>query len=320
MQKELDKKIKQMNMLTTSNKQLEDERRNIERLINKSKDSKTILATQIQELKLENEMASSDVEKVQHRKEKTLVQHDCMKLEIKKLRDTVNIEADRVYGLENRKYQLEMSMEEREKEIQVHKDILVSEQKAAEEERHKVAVELQLRKNKVKNLRIKYEGLVQKSQSSSGEVEAVGEHSQAYYVIKAAQEKEELQRYGDELDGKIRKCEKEIKALANTLDHLKMRNKNYRDKFMQGAEGADLEKKQILEDQCRAASETLFKKRRELQKLQKDYDDDARRLMEVKTKQQQLGKQVEELGGYMDKADKELGEQYDKIERANKTF
>ena len=65
-----------------------------------------------------------------------------MKLEIKKLRDTVNVEADRVYGLENRKHQLELSMQEREKEIQVHKDILVSEQKAADEERHKVAVEL----------------------------------------------------------------------------------------------------------------------------------------------------------------------------------
>lgn len=137
-------------------------------------------------MKLENEMANGDVEKIQKKKEKVLVQHDCMKLEIKKLRDTVNVEADRVYGLENRKYQLEMSMEEREKEIQVHKDILVSEEKASEEERHKVAVELQLRKSRVKNLRIKYEGLVQKSQSSSGEVEAVGEHSQAYYVIKAA--------------------------------------------------------------------------------------------------------------------------------------
>ena len=87
-------------------------------------------------------MAGGDLDKVLKIKEKTLVQHDCMKLEIKKLRDTVNVEADRVYGLENRKYQLEMSMEERETEIQVHKDILVSELKAAEEERHKVAVEL----------------------------------------------------------------------------------------------------------------------------------------------------------------------------------
>lgn len=70
------------------------------------------------------------------------MQHDCKKLEIKKLRDTVNVEADRVYGLENRKNQLKMSMDEREKEIQVHKDILVSESKSAEEERHKVSVEL----------------------------------------------------------------------------------------------------------------------------------------------------------------------------------
>ena len=136
--------------------------------------------------------------------------------------------------------------------------------------------------------------MIQRNKSSSGETDAPGEHSQAYYVIKAAQEKEELQRYGDELDGKLRKCEKEIKALANTLDHLKMRNKNYRDKFMQGAEGADLEKKQILEDQCRAASETLFKKGRELQKLQKDYDDDARQLMEYQTKSQALKRQNEQ--------------------------
>jgi len=100
--------------------------------------------------------------------------------------------ADQVYSLENKKYQLEMSKEEREKEIKVHMDILHSEVKAAQEERHTVKVELQERKNKVKNLRIKYEGLVQKNQSSSGEVEAPGEHSQAYYVIKAAQEKEEL--------------------------------------------------------------------------------------------------------------------------------
>jgi len=231
-QEELSKHEENYRLLNTSNRKLNDELEYIKKTIATVASDKENLTTMYSELILENEMTQRDLDKVIKGKEKTLVDHDVMKLEIKKLRDIVNVEADRVYGLENRKSQLEMSMEEREKEIQVHKDILSSEFKAAEEERHKVAVELQFRKSKVKNLRIKYEGLVQKNSSSSGEVDAPGEHSQAYYVIKAAQEKEELQRYGDELDGKIRKSEKELKALINTLDHLKLRNKNYRDKFM----------------------------------------------------------------------------------------
>ena len=89
----------------------------MERQIRKVQDEKQNLEVQIQELELENEMSTADLEKIRKRKEGTLVQHDIMKLEIKNLRDNVNEEADRVFGLENRKYQLEMSMEEREKEI-----------------------------------------------------------------------------------------------------------------------------------------------------------------------------------------------------------
>jgi|TARA_B110001450_G_scaffold233726_1_gene237272 chromosome segregation ATPase len=91
-------------MLVISNRQLFDEKRNIEKVIEKVRAQRANLETQIQELRLENEMATNDLEAVQQEKEKTLVQHDCKKLEIKKLRDTVNVEADRVYGLENRKY------------------------------------------------------------------------------------------------------------------------------------------------------------------------------------------------------------------------
>ena len=243
-------KEKDYNMLSKSNKELQDELRNIDRKISKAAQEMATLESTIQELELENEMSVTDLEKIKKKKQDTMVQHDCNKLEIKKLREKVNSEADAVFGFENRKYQLEMSMEEREKEVSVHKDILVSELKSAEEERHKVAVELQERKNKVNNLKIKYEVLVQRNNSSSDDVENVGEHSQAYYVIKAAQEREELQRYGDELDGKIRKAHKELQALMNTLKHLQGRNQNYRDKFLKGAEGADLEKKQILEEQC----------------------------------------------------------------------
>ncbi len=85
----------------------------------------------------------------------------------------------------------------------------------------------------VKNLRIKYESLVQKSSATGGEVETKGEHSQAYYVIKASQEREELQRKGDDLNAKILKSEKELKALDNTHQHLKNRNSNFRDSYLQ---------------------------------------------------------------------------------------
>ena len=295
-------------MLTTSNKQLKDECRNIDRVIAKVKTEKGTLDSVIGELKLENEMARGDLEAVIKKKEKTLVQHDIMKLEIQGLREKVNTGADKVFGFENRKYQLEMSMEEREKEIQVHKDILISEHKAAEEERHKVKVELQQRFNKVKNLRIKYEGLVQRNQSSSGEVETQGEHSQAYYVIKAAQEKEELQRYGDELDGKVKKCEKEIKALLNTLDHLKVRNKNYRDKFMQGAEGADLERKQILEDQFRAASETLFRKRRDMGQLEQNFKTASLELVDIRGQRNEIEQDANEHNQVHQQMDAEANE------------
>ena len=108
---------KQLNMLTKQNQKLEDEIKLLLEKIKKVKKDRESLETNINELELENDMATNEVEAVKRNKEKVLVQHDCKKLEIKKLRDTVNLEADQVYGLENRKYQLEMSMEEREKEI-----------------------------------------------------------------------------------------------------------------------------------------------------------------------------------------------------------
>lgn len=108
---------KNFSSLVKSNKQLVDEIRMVERAYTKISDEMNHFTMQIQELELENEMSISDLEKIKKKKEETLVQHDIMKLEIKKLRETVNVEADNVFGLENMKYQLEMSMEEREKEI-----------------------------------------------------------------------------------------------------------------------------------------------------------------------------------------------------------
>ncbi len=242
-----------------------------------------------------------------------------MKLEIKKRAEIVAGAANKAIVEDNKKSQLEMSLEEREKEISVHKDILSAEQKAAEEERHKIAVELQDRVNKVKNLKIRYESLIEKNKIQFKEGEGdPGEHSQAYYVIKAAQEKEELQRYGDELDGKINKCQKELQALKNTLEHLKKRNRNVREKFTVGVGKADVEKKEVLEEQCRAASETLFKRRKELQRVQKECEDMMKRVMQIEGHKQNIDKQMKDYEYHNEKLNKELQEQQMKLERAMK--
>ena len=51
-------------------------------------------------------MTIQDLNKVTKRKEEVLVQHDIMKLEIKKIRESLSRATDHVYGLENKKNQL----------------------------------------------------------------------------------------------------------------------------------------------------------------------------------------------------------------------
>lgn len=48
------------------------------------------------------------------------------------------------------------------------------------------------------------------------------------FLFQHAQEKYELQQEGDELDARIRKTEKEIQAMENTLKLINATNENYK--------------------------------------------------------------------------------------------
>merc|ERR1711959_489757 len=168
------------------------------------------------------------------------------------------------------------------------------------------------------NLKMKYENVVNKVKKEDGEEQ----HSQAYYVLKAAQEKEEMQRKGDELDDKIRRAEREIRALENTLGHLLTRNRKYKENFQTANQQnqTELEEKQMLEEQSRAANEVLFKKKKQLSQLEREEQEDTHRYEELQANLDKLSALVQDLTAARDHLRLESEGQQPKMERGDQTL
>merc|ERR1719506_2385828 len=157
------------------------------------------------------------------------------------------------------------------------------------------------RKAQINMLAAKYEKVVK---SSSVRSEEGGEpKSQAYYMIQAAQKREELQRQGDELDQEIRRREREMRALEATLRHVNVRNTKDRTSFqkanMKSGEAEDMKQ---LEEQAKLAADALFRRKKELQRLATDFEEDDRRLRQVEGQCTRL----EERNGHLAEAKQQM--------------
>jgi len=224
------------------------------------------------ELSLENSSGENVLLGLMKKKEEVMVSHDLMKLQVKTLRDQFDDRADKVFGLENRKFQLEASMMERKQEIQVHSDMQRTRAKLAEEERHKLALEANECKMKVDKLEKKFKAI-----SPEGEVA-----SQAYFVIAAAQKREELQREGDTLDAKIRQATREIRALEETLLNINSLNSQSRSNMHRvDPKSKEAHELKRLYEELNATRDICFKKKKELERLENDISEDQQRIAEL---------------------------------------
>ena len=258
------------------------------------------LKEKITELELENRTIEDEYKRYTKLREEETVLNDVLKLEVRRLRDLLAAKTDVVFSLENRREQLVLSMEERKQEIAVHNDVLKAEFRAAQDEKHNSIIDLRNREIAVEKLKARYNTACQAQGEGDGQ-------SQTYYLILAAQRKEELQRKGDELDASIRRSEREIRALQATLDHLNARNTAYRASFQKvdqsGEEGEQLRQ---LEERAKLGKEGVFRKKKELQRLVTDFEEDSLRLEQVKAQTVRITKQKEHLESAKSQVEEEI--------------
>jgi len=281
------------------------------------------LNERIARIELENDSSDRELRETIRKKEELSVQHDMRKLEVKKLREQLSQLADQVLSHENRRAQLTLSMKEREREIELHADVQRAECKAAEEGRHQLAMDLTERKIKVDKLRRKHHTIAAKLQRADeaglGPDGNGEERTQAYYIIQAAQEREELQRTGDALNAHILQCEREVAALTNTQAMLAGRNALYRAGLQKpDPEGPDAALKASLEEQHRAAIDKLYKHRSYLREITADFEERrnilAQLLNSIGTQQQALGQSEAHVQSVM----RDAQGQQEKLDRATR--
>lgn len=248
------------------------------------------LKEKLAEKEIENKMMEEEMKKDRKAKEEIIVQNDLLKLEVKRLKDLLSAKADAVFSLENRKQQLLLSMEERKSEIMVHREVLKSELRTLQEERHAVTMDLNNRQAQVDKLKARFEA------QSYNQGEDDGSHSQSYYIIQAAQKREELQRRGDEIDHQIRLVERDIRSQQLTFDHLNARNSAFRDSFQKvDIHGDDASVLKQLEDRLKLSKDELFRKKKELQRLTTDAEEDTRRFEQIESQLSRVNLQKEHL-------------------------
>ncbi|XP_054494977.2 coiled-coil domain-containing protein 39 [Agelaius phoeniceus] len=315
LKKTLEEKKKAYDVLQSLYRKLQNDVQITKRTIDKTREETSGLIEKIEELTLFNERSLQELKKAKHIKQEMMVEDNLLKLELKRLRNTLCNKAEKVLTLEKQQLELKKVIAERTEEIRIHKAMLDSQIRLLDQERHHLSAEFQDRLWKIDKLKRKYEIFTLSMMPPEGEEMK----SQAYYVIKAAQEKEALQQEGDDLDAKICKAEKEIMAMENSLCVLKNWNRHYKNSLKAVPETSeDLEEKLKLEKDKKDAEEKYKYKKRKIKELQENIQSMQQHFGVIQTQQALLKEQKKEKQALIFQLKKDIEEQKPKLNRVLK--
>ncbi|XP_075235703.1 coiled-coil domain-containing protein 39-like isoform X2 [Lycorma delicatula] len=227
-------------------------------------------------------------------------------------------EDDCVYNLQKQNLELEAAVKERRIEIKAQKDILIAKKRTLQDEKSELKRTTEHLNTKTYQLQKRFEVEVDMLGNREGLDESV---TITECKIKIAQEKSELQEKGDGLDTKIRKTEKEILAMENTLKLINASNDAYRKNLSSvDADSPEMENKEALESKFLATLSDLKKQSLILKTIRGCVLELEKSLAETEKTEERLKLEWKAKDKEATELDKELFDQQGKLVRAEKQY
>ena len=273
---------------------------------------------QLEKVDIENESCNKDQKQIQEKIEALLLEEKMIKLNEKKVRQGLESLNKDLMDLQVQDLEVNEKLREERADLESRRELYASQVRCLKEEISTIKGEIRERKDKAEKLKIKYDLIVKAlgaNQQKEGDSNPMPSH--AFQLVKLAQEKAELRDQSETVSKRLEKEEKELLGLENAMTLLKKSNHDFRTANLQKKrDEADNDEVYFLQEKIKLKTKLLRKLKKEFQEATSEADHYKSSILKNQGELELLQRTLEEKSIELRQLDRDMEEQERKLERA----